>query len=110
MAATLKSRLPGIAASLQPRVSAAVKEGAERIREAAQERVRVRTEELHHAIHTEHVGPAAYAVVAGDDDAFYGHMLEFGTAHSPAFPFLVPAVEAEKDTVVDLVHIALGDL
>lgn len=42
------------------------------------------------------VGPTA-------KKAFFAHFLEFGTAHSRAFPFLAPAREAKEDEVVNLV-------
>lgn len=99
MAATLQSRLPGVIAELQPRVSRAVKEGAETIAESARQRVHVRSGELQDRIHVERAGPAEYAVVAGDGRAFYGHMLENGTVHSPAYPFLLPAAEEHRDGV-----------
>ena len=35
--------------------------------------------------------------------AFFAHFLEFGTTHSRAYPFLMPAAEATEDQVVDLV-------
>ncbi|NHZ81831.1 hypothetical protein F2P44_21495 [Massilia sp. CCM 8695] len=34
-------------------------------------------------------------------DAFYWRFLEFGTAHSPAYPFLRPAYESKKQAAVD---------
>jgi HK97 gp10 family phage protein len=114
MAATLMSRLPEIAAELQPKVSAAVKTGAEIIAEAADANLvaggHLRTDDLGQAIHVEHAGPAEYRVVAGNEKAFYGHMVENGTSHSPPYPFLVPAVEENEDTVVYLVTAALRDL
>lgn len=110
MAATLKSRFPTIIAELRPKVSSSIKFGAELIAEDAQERVHRDTEDLYHAIHTERTGPAEYAVIAGDDQVFYGHLEEFGTSHSPPHPFLVPAVEAQEENVVALVAAALKGL
>jgi len=99
MPAKLTSRLPGIAAELQPRVSKAVKEGAEVIADAARLKVHTKSGELQNAIHVEHKGPAEYAVVAGNTEAFYGHMLENGTEHSPPYPFLMPAAEENQHEV-----------
>lgn len=110
MPATLKSRLPGIAAELQPRVSKAVKEGAEKIALAAQQKAPTRTGELVNRIHVERVGPAEYAVVGGDSEAFYGHMVEFGTTHSAAQPFLTPAFEENQHEVAADVQSVLRSL
>jgi len=33
---------------------------------------------------------------------FYAHMVEFGTRHSGARPFMRPAFDAEKDKAVDI--------
>jgi HK97 gp10 family phage protein len=110
MSATLKSRFPQIIASIRPRVSVAVKESADAIKEGAQERVPRDTEDLYHAIHVERVGVAEYSVVAGDDDVFYGHMVEDGTAHSAPRPFLVPAAEVERPLAEARVTAALRGL
>lgn len=37
--------------------------------------------------------------------AFFAHFLEFGTEHSRAFPFLIPAKEETEDRVVELVGV-----
>lgn len=106
MPAKLSSRLPGIAAELQPRVSRAVKEGAERIAQSAIEKVPVDSGELQNRIHVERVAPGEYAVVAGDGEAWYGHLVEGGTTHSPPQPFLMPALEENRDEVAaDVQHV-----
>jgi len=114
MPATLKSRLDGIAASLQPKVGAAVRAGAETVSETAQANLHagghVLSEDLANATHVERRGGAEYAVVAGDDDAFYGHMVENGTTRAAPYPFLVPALEECEDTVLFLVQGALEGL
>ena len=66
MPATLKSRLPQIIPEMAAKVS---------------------------AIHVERAGAAEYAVVAGDEDVFWGHFLEHGTTKMAAQPFLIPAAE-----------------
>jgi len=99
MPAKLTSRLPGIAAELQPRVSNAVKEGAERVAESARQKVPVDSGELQNRITVERVAPAEYAVVAGDSEAFYAHFLEWGTSDHAAQPFLMPALEENRDEV-----------
>lgn len=105
MAASLKSRLPMIAAELRPRVSEAVKWGCERVAEDAAANVPIGPPEIHLAerIHVERRGPAEYAVVAGDEEAFYGHILEFGGVNHSPHPFLIPALEGRKDDFESLV-------
>lgn len=101
MSATLKSRLPGIIAELQPRISAGVRWGAEMIAEDAAANVAYGPPDVHLAerIHVEYEGPASYSVVAGDEEAFYGHILEFGgVGHSPQ-PFLIPAMDADTSDI-----------
>ena len=113
MAASLKSRLPAIAAELRPRVSAAVSSGVELVVERAASKAPDRTpygEGLVAAIHKERTGPAEYAVLAGDEDVFYGHFLEFGTTKTSAQPFLVPALEESKDDIEAIVTAALRGL
>lgn len=97
---SLKTRLPTIAAELRPKVSAAIKAGADGVSRDAKERVHVRRGDLREAIHVERTGPAQYTVVAGDGEVFYGHLEEHGTVHSPPHPFLVPALESERDHIV----------
>lgn len=114
MSATLESRLPMIAAELQKKVGAAVKAGAEIVAEAAVANLvaggHILNDELGPAIHVERVGPAEYSVEAGDEKVFWGNFVESGTDHSPPYPFLVPALEENEDTVLFLVQGALEGL
>lgn len=93
MPVVLKSRLPQIAAGLSPRAMGALEDAVDDVVELAKARVPVETGALRDAIHAETVGPATFSVVAGSTDAFYGHMVEFGTKRTPARPFLIPAAE-----------------
>ncbi len=77
----------------------ACKETADAIAEDAKGRVPVATGKLRDAIHVERKGLAEYVVIAGDDEAFYGHMVEFGTRRQPPHPFLTPAAEAHRVTL-----------
>ena len=113
MAASLQSRLPAIIASLRPRVGAAVKSGAELVSERASAKAPDRTpygEGLVASIHTERQGPAEYAVVAGDEDVFWGAFQEFGTVKQAPQPFLIPALEESKGDIEALVTGALRGL
>ena len=110
MSVTLKSRLPQIAAELRPRVSAAVKDSAEQVAEAAKARVPVDTGRLRDAIHVERKGPAEYAVVAGDNQAWYGHLIEHGTTRQPPRPFLVPTLEEQRQPIELAITVVLRSL
>jgi len=98
MPARLTSRIPQIIAEVRPDLIDGATELAERIATGAKDRVPVETGALRDAIHVV-VEDDSVAVVAGDSDAFYGHMVENGTVKAPAHPFLVPAFEAELPSV-----------
>jgi HK97 gp10 family phage protein len=111
MAATLKNRIPQIAAELRPQVSAAARATAEQVQESAWARVPVDEGDLYEAIHIERRAQASYAVVAGNDEGvFYGHLVEFGSTNNAPQPFLLPAVEANQETAVALMTAALRGL
>lgn len=106
---TLKSRLPQIIAELETdQLKDGLVGGAGIIAAAAQDRVPVESGELRDAIHVD--DDDGVYVVAGDTDAFYGHMVEHGTTRTPPRPFLVPAAEANLDAVADAVSSVLRDL
>jgi HK97 gp10 family phage protein len=119
MSATLKSRFPEIAASMQPIVHAAVREGAELIAERARENVvavgAVDTGDLRDSIHVTWWGAdeegmdRGASVFAGNHDTFYGHFVEYGSAARglPPRPFLVPAAEEMQTAVSQIVLNAL---
>jgi HK97 gp10 family phage protein len=93
------------------RVTGAAREGAEAVAVRAKERAPVETGALRDAIHVEKDSkPFTYNVVAGVKEAFYGHMVEFGTSHSSAHPFLVPAAEESVGDVERIVTAALQRL
>lgn len=110
MSVNYHSRFPQIEREIRPRVAAGTRRGAEMVMEAAKGRVPVRTGALKDAIHIDFRGDADYAVVAGNHDVFYGHMVEHGTAHSGAHPFLVPALEERKAAITALVALELKRL
>jgi HK97 gp10 family phage protein len=103
------NRFPQIIATLDPRVKAALVPAADIIANAAKARVPVESGDLRDAIHLEDADDGV-AVVAGGGDVFYGHMVEFGTSHSAARPFMVPAAEENRDTAVAAVAAALRSL
>jgi len=104
----LKSRIPEIIAELGPAVEEATVAGADLIAESAKARVPVDTGRLRDAIHVE-TGPEGAYVIAGNRDAFYGHIIEHGSAAygTPPRPFLVPALEENRIDVERLVSAAI---
>ena len=104
-----QSRIPQITAELLPRLEAATGAGAELIAERAKQRVPVNTGALRDAIHVE-PDDGGFAVIAGDTEAFYGHIIEHGGVRQPAHPFLIPAAEESREEVISLVAAALRSL
>jgi HK97 gp10 family phage protein len=110
MAAKLKSRLPEIAAELAPKMDAVMATTARTVEAKAKARVSVDTGRLRSRIHVERTGIAEYMVIAGDDQAFYGHIVEHGGAHTPARPFLVPSLEDTRREIRKFAAEALRSL
>jgi HK97 gp10 family phage protein len=108
--AETRSELGRIAEEIEPQVREATRKGASAIAATAKELVPIETGALRRAIHVEFEGDADWLVVAGDHDAFYGHIVEYGGLHSSPHPFLVPAGEAHKETLRALVVEALRKL
>ena len=94
----LTSRIPEIVAELNAAVEAAAKAGAEQVAEAARQRVPVDTGKLRDAIHTQTDADGSW-VIAGNKKAFYGHIVEHGSVHTPPHPFLVPAFEETRGAI-----------
>lgn len=107
--AILESRFPQIIVEIPALVDRALETGAKSIVEAAQARVPVATGDLRASIHAEREG-SDWAVVAGNSQVFYGHLVEFGTSQTPARPFLTPAAEEQMPVVTALVGKALKGL
>jgi len=132
MPVVYENRFDTIAKELKPRVDLAVRRTAAHIVHDAKRnlegaRYSRGTERLKDHFHIERKGMAEYEVRAGDDQAWYGHLVEFGTnphAIPNAFglgitvqhpgasphPFLVPAAELNRKTLDDEVGKALRDL
>ena len=104
-----RSRIPKITAEMQLKLDEAVAVGAEIVAASARQRVPVATGKLRDAIHVEQEDGGA-AVVAGNTEVFYGHIVEHGGAHSPAHPFLIPAAEESREKIVAIAAAALKSL
>ena len=99
--ASYHTRFPEIIMALDPHMDAAMLRGAELVKERAQARVPRDTGRLHDAIHLDRLSDGSgYAVVAGDNDAFYGHIVEHGGAYNAPHPFMLPSAEESRDEVV----------
>jgi HK97 gp10 family phage protein len=98
----LENRLPEIAAALEVEVRAAAREAAELVAADARTRVPVDTGRLRAAIHVEQTAETT-EVVAGDREAWYGHIVEHGGVGHPAHPFLIPALEENREAIVALI-------
>lgn len=105
----LRSRLPQIAIELEVIVQNELEKGAEIVVDDARLRVPVNTGKLRDAIHTDRQPDGVY-VLGGDDDAWYGHLVEHGTAHTAPRPFLVPALEENRSEVTTRVKSGLRKL
>lgn len=107
MAVIFKNRLPQIMLELPAAVDTAVAAAAQLVEQRAKGRVPVASGKLRDAIHTDRQGVAEYEVVGGSGDAWYGHLVEFGTSHNPPRPFLVPSLEESRDETLALVAAAI---
>jgi HK97 gp10 family phage protein len=96
----LKSRIPQIIIEIALVADEIEEDGAELVTADAKARVPVRSGTLRDKIHAEKETEGTY-VVAGDDDVWYGHLVEHGTSHSAPRPFLVPALEENRGEIVN---------
>lgn len=110
------SRLGEIAADLPVRVDAAIVRGAHLVAADAERRLAPHrySGELEQQVHVDDRQRTGVYVIAGDPKdpsfAFWGHMLEHGTSHSPPYPFLVPALEQNVTAIEGLVRFAMRGL
>jgi HK97 gp10 family phage protein len=83
--------------------------GADLVAESARARVPIgSTGRLQRSIHTEH-GEDGVEVLAGDRDVFYGRFVEHGTRYAAPHPFLVPALEENREKIQALIAAAIRD-
>lgn len=104
-----RSRLSKAAAELKLIESRAAKAAAEIVAAKARELVPVGPGEIHlrDRIHVEEADDGdGWFVVAGDNEAWYGHIVEHGGAHSAPHPFLVPAGEQSRGEIAALMAAA----
>jgi HK97 gp10 family phage protein len=94
-----KTRIPHINAELEAKLEAVAKAGAEQIAQSAKERAPVNTGKLRDAIHVDQDG-GGFAVIAGNKDVFYGHIVEHGGNRTAPRPFMIPALEQHREEII----------
>jgi len=79
----------------------AMEKAAEPLEKSMKDKAPVKTEALKKSVQTDTVKDSRSEVqVNVGPSKFYSHMIEFGTTHSRAIPFIRPAFDAEKERVV----------
>jgi hypothetical protein len=106
---TLKSRFPEIIGTMPRRISANLKEGAERIEVTASGNLNNLTGTLDNSGQVKG-GAGEFKVEFGAGEAYYAQWIEFGRKNAPPYPFLVPAAEAEMPGIVSDVSDTLNSL
>jgi HK97 gp10 family phage protein len=110
------SRIPQIASELAVAVDTALLAGAEKVRADAETRLEPHrlSGALEDQIVVDDRKRAGIYVRAGDPKdpsfAFWGMLLEHGTEHSAPYPFLVPALEENREHITGEVKAAIGRL
>lgn len=111
MPVTLKSRLPEISTAIPLKVGAVIHAETEKMAADAQERAR-----------SQYQGSEPFHIEAGEGNvkgqgtgygilaSWYWFFGEFGTSHQPARPYMLPAVEAGKDKMVEEIRATLEKL
>jgi HK97 gp10 family phage protein len=99
-----------LTAEIKARVEAAITDQAENVATTARENCPVRTGALKRSIRVE-VGDGGMfaAVKAGGMEAPHAHLIEFGTRKMRARPYMVPALEQNKDAITRAIDDAIGD-
>ncbi|MFK7695402.1 HK97-gp10 family putative phage morphogenesis protein [Paenibacillus sp. HJGM_3] len=82
-----------------------VKTSATRIRKAAQTRIRVDTGKMKKTIRVKYSSDGLSAEIGPNSP--FAHLVEFGTTHSPAYPFMTPTAEEQKPLYVKDMEAAL---
>ena len=77
-----------------------ISEGADSVERDAKSRVPVATGKLRDAIHMDDEQDEGTYVIGGDTEAWYGHLVEYGTVRTSPRPFLVPALEENRAEIV----------
>lgn len=88
--------LPTIIADMRSAIADIIRETAEEIRDADIQLVPVDTGTLRDSIRIEPQDDLHITVTEGNEEAFYGGYVEFGTRHQVAQPHFTPACEAAQ--------------
>ena len=103
------NRIPDVIEALPAAIHEALTHAAEQVAESARARVPVDSGDLQRAIHVEAgENEEEMLVLAGDRKVFYGNLVEHGGAvNRPAHPFLVPALEENREKILDELRAAI---
>lgn len=99
-----RDRTNEVMAIIEGKIDTALEDGCTRIMTRAQGVVRVRSGATRDSGTVVRIGPMNYQVKFGGA----GLYLEFGTAHMPAYPFLIPSVQEEAPQIWNDVNNAVG--
>jgi HK97 gp10 family phage protein len=97
----LKSRIPQIIVEIDVRIADVIDRGADAVVRDAKARVPRKTDTLYNAIHKDEQDDGTYVLGGNDDEAWYGHLVEYGTVRTAPQPFLVPSLEENRQDIVD---------
>lgn len=98
----LSSRLPQIAAAMEPKAEAVIAKAAHDIARNAKELVPVESGDLRDSIEPREVAPLHWEVEAGE---YYASFVEFGThLHGGPRPFMVPAAERVRGELASMLR------
>lgn len=87
------SRIPKVLRDSRVRTTVAVAATTQSLKQDMVARVAVDEGTLRDSIEEEKVSDHESRVNIGNAEAFYPHLVEFGTTKTPARPFIIPAVE-----------------
>jgi len=113
---SLQSELSNIASGINDEVKAVMKDQAEKMASSAKSKAPVDSGELRDSIEVyeyERPGISGFRVRAGaksDRGVPYAHMVEYGSVHGNAQPFLLPAMEEHRQETIDAVNDKLDEL
>lgn len=90
------------------RLRTAVRTSTENVLARAKSRVRVRSAAGQKALRSRYNKAGTIGTITHSRKTFYLRLIEFGTKHHKAFPFLFPSIEEEKDAHIERIKAAIN--